>query len=305
MLRNLQFIAVAAMINLCFAGTTVAQAPQIGPWVFTVEGGAVHQADSDMKDSQGGFAVDRWFVSGGVDYAWDRRTSLGISIGGGENGYEFNSESDFGGGEPWGDVRDYRASVTGRFGVGKTGSMMIIPTVRYNGESGSSSSDSRTYGLFAAAFWRIDENLTIGPGIGLFSRLEDGTRVFPILAIDWNINERWNLSTGRGLAASQGPGLTLSYKISQHWSLGFSGRYEDIEFRLDQEGVAPGGVGRDQSIPLVVSAMLAPNPKVNLSLFTGLEMGGKLKLKDTLGEIIEETKYDPAFILGATFEVKF
>ena len=89
--------------------------------------------------------------------------------------------------------------------------------------------------------WRINEDLTVGPGIGVFDRIEDSTRVFPILLIDWNIRERWNLSTGRGLAASQGPGLTLSYNLSPAWSFGLSGRYEEVQFRLDDEGPAPGG----------------------------------------------------------------
>jgi hypothetical protein len=297
--------ALAGVFFWLSIGTATAQAPPISPWVFKVDGGAAHQTEVDMKDNEGGFAVDRWFASGGVDYGWDRRTSLGISIGGGQSNYEFNSESDYGGGEPWSKINDYRVAMTGRFGIGETGTMLIIPTVRFNGESGASSSDSRTYGLFAAAFWRINEDLNIGPGIGVFSRLEDGTRIFPILAIDWNISERWNLATGRGLAASQGPGLTLSYTFSPHWKLGISGRYESLEFRLDDEGEAPGGVGRDQSFPLVVSAMLDPNPKVSLSLFMGLEFGGELRLKNALDEVIQETKYDPAPIFGVTFEGRF
>ena len=305
MTRNCSFFAFITVIGSLFVGTAAAQAPQTGPWVFKVDGGAAHQSEADFKDAEGGFAVDRWFVSGGVDYGWDRRTSLGFSVGGGKSSYEFNSESDFGGGDPWEKIEDYRLSVTGRFGYGKTGSAIIIPTMRVNGESGASSSDSRTYGLFAATFWRINEDLTIGPGIGVFSRLEDGTRVFPILAIDWNISERWNLSTGRGLASSQGPGLTLSYEINPNWSLGFTGRYENVEFRLDEDGVAPGGVGRDQAIPLVMSANLAPNSKINLSVFAGLELSGKLQLKNSLGEVIEESKYDPALLAGATFEFRF
>jgi hypothetical protein len=153
--------------------------------------------------------------------------------------------------------------------------------------------------------WRLNDDLTIGPGIGVFSRLESGTKAFPILAIDWNINERWNLSTGRGLAASVVPGLSLNYKINDDWSLGLSGRYEDVEFRLNEEGVAPGGIGRDQSIPLIFAAGLTPNKKLSLSVFAGLEFAGKLKLKDSAGVVLEESKYDLALLAGATFEFRF
>jgi len=139
----------------------------------------------------------------------------------------------------------------------------------------------------------------------VFSRLEDGTRIFPILVIDWDISERWNLSTGRGLAASQGPGLTLSYALSQSWSLGIAGRYENTEFRLDENGPTPGGVGRDQSIPVVAMATWNPNRIIDLSVFAGIELNGKLKLKNALGESVAESSYDPAPIFGATFKLRF
>ncbi len=273
--------------------------------MFKADGGGVHQSEVDLSDSGGSFAVDRWFVSAGVDYAWDLRTSLGFSVGGGNSTYEFGDLAGLGGGEPWNKIKDARVSATWRFGFGETGSFIIIPSVRFNGENGVSSSDSSTYGLYAAAAWRINENLTIGPGVGVFSRLEDSSRIFPILAIDWNITDRWNLSTGRGLAASQGPGLMLSYKLNEDWSLGLAGRYEDIEFRLDNEGPAAGGVGRDQSMPVVFMAILEPSKKFSLSVFAGIELNGTLKLKDALGDVVEESDYDPAALFGATFEIRF
>ena len=196
-------------------------------------------------------------------------------------------------------------TLNGRFGFGETGSIFIIPTLRYNGEKNASSSDSRTWGLFAAATWKVKENLTIGPGIGIFSRLEDGTKFFPILAIDWDINDRWNLSTGRGVASTQGPGLNLSYKLNEDWSLGVAGRYENSEFRLDDEGPAAGGVGRDQAMPLVFTAKLTPTRQFTVSMFAGLEFAGKIKIKNSLGELIQESKYDPALLAGVSFNLSF
>jgi hypothetical protein len=291
----------------CLLGSQWAMAqPQApSPWVFTVDGGAAHQSEVDLDDVEGAFTVDRWFVSAGVDYGWSRRDSIGISVGAGSSDYEFDEGTDFGGGAPWGKIDNSRVSLTGRFGFGETGSMIIVPSLRQYRESGASSGDSQTYGLLAAAFWRLSDTLTIGPGLGVFSRLEDSTRVFPILAIDWDISERWNLSTGRGLAASQGPGLTLSYQLNPAWSFGLTGRYEEIEFRLDREGETPNGIGRDESLPLVLSARLQPNPKISLSVFMGVELGGTLTLMDENGAEIMESDYDPAALFGATFDFRF
>lgn len=305
MTRNRTTLSIITVLGLLCTLSAQAQQPQQGPWSFTIDGGGAHQSEVDLKDGTGGFSVDRWFLGAGLNYAWDARTSVGASIGGGKTIYDFTGLTSFGDGEPWGTIEDSQLSVSARFGVGKQGMALIIPTVRFNGEKGTSNSDSRTFGLFGAVYWRIAENLAIGPGIGVFSRLEDSTRIYPILAIDWNITERLNLSTGRGLASSQGPGLTLSYQLNEDWSLGITGRYEHLEFRLDDQGIAAGGVGRDQSIPLVFNAELKPNKHINLSIFAGLKFGGKLRLENDLDILVEESKYDPAPVFGGAFEFRF
>ena len=143
------------------------------------------------------------------------------------------------------------------------------------------------------------------PGSFLQTDLDDDVSVFPILAIDWRITEQLSLSTGRGLAASQGPGLTLSYKFNDQWSFGFSGRYEDIEFRLDDQDIAPGGIGQDKSIPMVLSATFNPSQKATMSFFAGMEFSGELSLEDKAGTTVEQSDYDSATIVGGTFEFRF
>jgi len=303
--RNFSSHLLAVFLFLLCSQQLFAQAPDRSPWVFTVDGGAAHQSNADLDDSDGGFAVDRWFVSAGLDYGWSPRDSIGVSIGTGKSSYDFDENVTIGDEAPWEDIEDSRVALVGRFGFGETGSVIVIPSVRQYREDGASSSDSRTYGFLAAAFWRINDSLTIGPGLGAFSRLEDSTRVFPILAIDWDISERWNLSTGRGLAASQGPGLTLSYQLNPAWSFGLTGRYEEVEFRLSEEGSVPNGIGRDQALPLVVSARLQPNPKISVSAFMGVELGGKLTLMNEVGDTLAESDYDPAALFGATFDFRF
>jgi len=305
MATTLQPINKIILFLLITSMPAILQAQQNGPWIFKANGGLVHQANTDLADDDGSFAVDRWFVSGGVEYVWDQRTSLGFSVGGGKSDYEFEELAGIGVSAPWGEIADMRASVTGRFGFGKSAVVLISPTIRFNGEDGAGSSDSLTYGVFAAMAWRLNQNLTIGPGVGVFTRLEDSVRIFPVLAIDWDISDRWNLSTGRGLASSQGPGLTLSYKLNEDWSFGLAGRYEDIEFRLDNEGPAAGGVGRDQSFPLVAIATLKPNPMLTLSVFAGLELAGEIRLNNDQDITIEESSYDPAPLFGATFEFRY
>ena len=54
------------------------------------------------------------------------------------------------------------------------------------------------WGLFAGIAWDINENLSIGPGFGAFTQIEDDDLdVFPILLVDWDITPKLSLSTNR------------------------------------------------------------------------------------------------------------
>jgi len=305
MSRTTKTPTIVAVLCLLFAQNLFAQAPKNDPVSFNFDGGIAFQSGTDLSDVEGGFSVNRWFASMGVTYAWNPRNSIGLSVGGGTTTYDFDTLTTIGGGTPWEEIDETRISLVGRFGLGEKGTLFLIPSARYHGENDANTSDGRTWGMFAAAAWRLNEKLTIGPGIGVFSKLEDSTRIFPILVIDWKITERWYLSTSRALAASQGPGLTLGFLATETWSFGLTSRYENQEFRLDENGTTPGGIGKDQSIPVVVSAAWKPNKTVKLALFGGLEFAGKLKLKNAADELVSESKYDPAAIFGATFDLRF
>ena len=45
--------------------------------------------------------------------------------------------------------------------------------------------------------------------------------------------------------------------------------------------------------------------KTRFSLFAGAEFAGKLRLENSDGDRIEESKYNTALIIGATFSVDF
>ena len=290
---------LTALLGLLASPALLAQ-PAPG-WVLTAEGLYAHQAETDLGDEGGEFSLDRWYLGLGLDYLWSPRTALGVSVGGGESRYDFGGLTGLAPGEPWGDIEDWNVSLVSRFPINDRITGIVVPSYRVNRESGASSSNADTWGLLAGVSWRLREGLTIGPGVGVFDRIEESTQVFPILVIDWDITERWNLSTGRGLAASQGPGLTLTYAATDNWTLGLAGRYEQVDFRLAEDGPGPGGIGRDETFPLVGTAEWSPNPGTRLSFFVGAEFGGELELADAQGNTIATSDYDTAMLFGAAF----
>lgn len=273
-------------------------------WQWTSQAGAVFQAESGL-DSGGDIAVSRYFVEAGGARVFVGGWRVGFSLGYGEDSYDFSGSAGFGGLAPWGRVRDLRVSAPLQYALGDEWSFYAIPSLRFNAETGASLDDGQTTGLLAGTTYRVSERLTIGPGIGVFSELENDVSVFPLLLVDWKITDNLSLETGRGFAASRGPGLQLRWAYSPRWQFAFGGRYESTRFRLDDAGIAPDGVGEDKAVPLFAVADLALSPDATLSLFGGAEVAGVLRLEDSAGRLVSESDQSTAPFLGASLRVRF
>lgn len=274
------------------------------PWVWGFSAAALHQAETDLDVGSGGFSINRVAAEGSLGYAWDRRTSISLSLGAGSANYLFDGDARIEGERPWGRVEDYRVSVPVRFTVAEKAGVIVIPSVRSYTESGASFGDGQTEGVIAGAGWRFSDRLTLGPGFGWFSELGGGSTAFPIIVVDWQITDRLSLETGRGLAASQGPGLTLSYRINDNWHLAALARYQKLRFALDER---PGAAafGEDRSVPLLLSADYSPWPRTSASLFIGAGINGHLRMEDKRTRKIASSDFDTAPMIGVSFSSQF
>ena len=109
---------------------------QFGPWVWGLSGGAVHQFDADLSDADGEFNVTRGVVQASLGYAWDRRTSVSLSLGAGNSDYDFSPLATIDGQQPWEKIEDYRISLPVRFSPTENSNIIFIPSVRTAKESG-------------------------------------------------------------------------------------------------------------------------------------------------------------------------
>ncbi len=299
-MKNLLLTCCFGFVFLGFTAFPSAAQPRLG-WAYQVDGLAAFQGDAELSGG-GKFSASRAFLRATALYNLEGGSSVGLSTSFGKLDYNFSQSNN----QPWENIRDLRVAVPVRFRVGYTTTVFVSPQIRWDYQSGASSSDGRTYGVFAGIAWQLNERLTIGPAFGAFSEFdESGTDFFPALLIDWDINDRWNLNTGSGVGATQGPGLSLSYALNEAIDLSLTARSERIRFRLDGDGLAPDGVGEDKSIPVVLSLGYNPNPGVSMSVFAGAEFDGRLTLDDANGVEISRQRYDTAPLVGLAFRVRF
>jgi hypothetical protein len=309
------FCVIKGLIFLLFTSPSICDAAGARPgydaisqepgWSFPLRGAYTHQFDTDIDNNGGKFSVDRFFIQGGATYATRNRLSFTLSLGYDFNGYDFSGEMGFAGLRPWKDIHSLRIGTPISWGLDENWTLLVIPSLRFTAESGADLGDGVQGGGFVGASYRVSDRLTIGPGIGVITQIEDNASVFPVLLINWRITDSLSLETGRGLGATLGPGLFLKWEATDKWHLSLGGRYEKLRFRLDKDGVAPDGVGEDRSFPILAGVTYRFTRQIQASLIGGVELGGKLKLDDENGNEISEEGYDAAGFAGVTFRFRF
>ncbi len=73
------------------------------------------------------------------------------------------------------------------------------------------------------------EKLSLGVGAAVASRLEDDPSVLPVIALNWQISERWNLRTLNGAI------LTYDITADKTWQADIGVKYQRREYRLDSD----------------------------------------------------------------------
>jgi hypothetical protein len=295
-MKSLFFVVVTLNV---VTGVAQTNGPPSG-WSPFSRAGLLYGFETGL-DGAGEFSLCRYFAEGGLAYLYRKDRMVSFSVGYGQDDYRFTGLML----KPWNNIDNLRAGIFSRWAYDNAWTAIVVGSIRAYGEADADLSDALTGAMFGGASYRFSDQLSLGPGLGVVGQLDDDPRYFPIIVIDWNITKRVNLSTGGGMAATAGPGLTLSYKASRHWNFGIAGRYDKKRFRLADRGMAPNGVGEDQSIPVVASVSYVLYSGTQISALLGLNLFGTLKVEDENGSALYREGYGNSIISGVTANVRF
>jgi hypothetical protein len=273
-------------------------------WKWEGQIATLHIADSDL-DTGGKTSINRTYASLSASTRLNEQSRLGLSLGYGEGRYDFSGNGTLAGLDPWSRERQAALSASVFYKIDDHWTAYGIPSLRLNAESSASMTDGFTAGLLTGASYRFSETLTLGPGIGVFDELEGDASFIPILIVDWKITENLSLETGRGFAASRGPGLQLRWQPVEDWQFSTGARYEKRRFRLDDKGAAPDGVGEYSAIPVYVSAQYEFDPSVSFVFIGGADINTNIRLENKNGSLLTESDVDNALIFGASVILRF
>lgn len=263
------------------------------PSVRVLGGGRfLYQGDADI-DGGGSVEVFRYDLAAAGSLHLMDRLRWGNTFFFGINDYNFS------GGSPWNTVFNMRLaskltySITEQWGVSGGGIFMFSP------ENGADWGDSFSGGGLLAGEYRHSDTLFAGVGVAVITQIEDDPLVVPQVDVRWIPAEYWTVRLG-GVPASGGAAAAgeVAYRILDPLEIALGVVYQQRRFRLDDSGIAPDGVGSDDSLPVRLRVGWEVTEHVGAHLLGGVALGGQIELEDRNGNSITDSDYDPAAYVG-------
>jgi len=255
-------------------------------------------AGSFQSQSVGANVISRFRLSD--------KEQLAISLGYIWNNYDWDSGTSMLGTDPWSNVHFMSIGASYRRVLNEKWTFFGIPSVRFAGESDADVEDTIMGGGIFGATYQISDRLSIGPGFGMMTQLEDDAALFPVIFVNWRFADSWSLGTNGGSGAALGPGLQLGWEPNNvPFRASLNANYEQLRFRLDSKASQPNGIGQDQSVRIGADFHWLPATNVDLSAMAGVKVGGEMSIDDSNGNEWRSQKYDTAPFVGLGARMSF
>jgi len=295
-------IRLSSWLVITLAAVGAAQA-QDTPWRASLSVTPVYQGQGDL-DGGGDYSAQTAMVRLGALTELGSGNRAGITLNYDHTDYAFSNPTQFGNAAPWDTVQRYGLSAPISFGLDGGWSVGLAPSLGWSRENGADSADAMTWGAIATATRRFNNGNLLGFGMGAFDQIED-TSLFPLLLVDWRIGDRWRLTNPVPASPSGPAGLELEYRLDSDWSVAAGAAWRSSRFRLRSDGVVPGGVGEERSVPVFFRATRDLGEQMSVGFYAGLVTAGRLRIEDSSGRALSQVDFDTAPLFGATFSARF
>lgn len=307
---NLFAIIISALL-LSGSGIAYAQEPPAGKTAGARPGvsydfsvAPFYQPSADI-DGGGDFSLGAVFIRFKAGAPVSERTNLGISLSYDVDDYDFGGTTEFGGMAPWNDARRFGISFPIFSRLPNNWAFNFSPAVNWLKEQGADSSESISYGATTFLLKSFSREKSIGLGAGVFREIDDDTKVFPFIAVNWKFNDYWRLTNPFDADVLGPAGLELQYRLNDRWQLGGGGVYRSFRFRLDREGVAPNGIGENKGLVGFLRLRRELRSGIDFDVYGGATFDGELELRDQNGDRISSGEYETAPFIALSFSGSF
>jgi len=291
-----------AMVLATTASAALAQAPAPNQVSLSASLTGIGQLETRL-DQGGNFSWNGVIVQGAASRQFTPEFSAGISLRYGYASWQFDTPSALGA-APWGHIN--RPAIGFRFSqqIGPQVGIFVAPEFEWSYESSASASDAKNFGAVFGATRYFSPTLVLGIGAGVFRQI-DKTRVFPLLIVNWQIDDQWRVNNPFQAGPAGGAGLELVRALGSQWELAAGASFRDYRFRLRNDGPAPDGIGRNEGIPVFARLTRQLGPQGRIDFYAGAVTAGKLRVLDSAGATLSSSNYQTAPLFAASATLAF
>ncbi len=176
---------------------------------------------------------------------------------------------------------------------------------------GAKVEDTFHFGLVAGATQVIDEDLTIGVGLGVMTRLEEDLVLYPVPLVEWRIDDQWRLSTGHVTANASGfedlAGVRLYHATNETTDCYLGLGWQLRQYRMDDDpsDAYPEGAVVDNRLSLYGGAVWKVQHNTVVHLNLGYHLRQEFDAHNVSGPNPADLQTDPAPFVGVGLEYRF
>ena len=262
------------------------------------------QFDSSI-DNGGKIGALRYGAELRLDYELTNDDDLQLRFQYQRDDWDFSGTTGMGNDDPWDQVSTIDIALQWTHHSDDKTRVFGGPIIRWSGDSGAEQSKSDVLGGMIGVSYSFSETLLLGGGVGIIESLEDDSRIFPVIVVDWKLSDDVKLSSNLLTRYGSRTGVEFVWTPHEDWSLGAGLSYDYSRFRLDDDGIAPNGVGEATSLPLTFRATYHPSTSVDITIFGGVVFSGDLSVYDSSGLTLQTENYDSAGTIGLLAQIRF
>lgn len=297
------------VLGVLFTPAVLANSAEVEPakdagWRHSLAAASFHMPRTNL-DQGGESELTSYHFQAGAKRRINRAMSLGVKLSYGYHEREFTGSDGFAALEPWGDTT--RVGFTGALLVHSNGGLSygLRPFVNTFSETGDLNSDTLSYGTGLAVVSRLSRDHRLGIGARLSREIDGSVGVKPFVLVDWRFNEHWELRNPSEPDVVGAAGLELNFKPNDDWRIAVAGVYHSTEFRLDDQGVAPAGIGKNSGLIAFLRVDRKWSSGLEMKGYLGATFNGKLEVEDAEGRRLARTDYDTMPLAGLALEKSF
>jgi hypothetical protein len=296
-------LLVLALVGAATSARAQADAAP-SPWRFGAAVSAAWFGDADL-DGGGSVQLNSIGASLSVDYAASPRLSVGLGLSSFDHRFDFSGSGPVASLDPWSTAHLRTVSLPLRYSIDRQWGVTVVPSYQLATADDALNSEGGRYGAIAAVSYAWSPRQFVGVGLSYFTGLDDDT-VFPILLVEWQLDEHWRL-TNPLTAGPTGPaGLELVRRFDNGWEAGVGGAYRSLRFALnDYNALAPNGTGTYSGAIAFARLQYRLAPELSLSIFGGAQFGGELEIAADGGRTIVSVDHGTAPMVAISLSGRF